>query len=105
MMNGVGLGGAVDEKAIARFEARLGGLVSRMELLSRTWKPEHLRAELVRLGLLDGEGAGGAGAVPLAVYLGAVADEDGARGVQPPSGVDQRHAAFLELRDVFGAPD
>ena len=92
MMNGLGLRVEARSHDVARFTQRLGDLFSRIDLLGKTWKPAHLRGQLKRLEFLGA----GHGAVPLSVYLDAVAEED--RG----SGVDLRLGAFGGLREVFG---
>jgi hypothetical protein len=105
LMNGLGLRGGATEREIKRFADRVGGLSTRMDLLSHTWKPAQLRRELQRLGLFkeggtgDGDGAGDGDptstAIPLPAYLAAVAEED------RTSGADHRLEAFRGLAGLF----
>ena len=94
LMHGFGLQGEPDEAQIARFVERFGDLARRMDVLHNDWKPEHLREELERLGLIA-KGEASPQEIPLATYLGAVAEED------RTSTVDHRLLAFRALADRF----
>jgi len=98
LMHGFGLQpgvpGGADPARVKQFVERFKNLGDRMRLLNGVWKPAHLRAELERLGLLIPQGPRPA-AIPLATYLGAVAEED------RTSGVDRRLLAFRGLTEFF----